>query len=155
MSRKNSRKARRERLLKAFIKFQHSRIKRSRRYAVRQQQTLQAVDAAPSSSSSSLASVGSVTSELSSDSESVTSSSLSLGLENGDSSGSLTSADIETELLDVQVDHALDDMPDLLAPVCPIVSMCTFVIFCILMIMRVHEHIYRVIIGLLTCLIDF
>ena len=63
----NSRKARQEQLLKAFIKFQHSSIKRSRRYAVRQQQTLQAVDATPSSSSSSLASVGSVTSELSSD----------------------------------------------------------------------------------------
>ena len=65
----NCRKARRERL-KAFIIFQHSRIKCSRRYAVRQQQILQAADAAPSSSSSSLASVGSVTSELSSDLES-------------------------------------------------------------------------------------
>src|ERR1700722_1959060 len=69
MLRKNSRKARRERLLKAFIKLQHSPLKRSRLYAVCQ--ILQGADAAPSSSSSSPASVGSATSELSSDSEPV------------------------------------------------------------------------------------
>src|ERR1700720_2756449 len=112
MLRKNSRKARRERLLKAFIKLQHSCLKRSRRYAMRQ--ILQGADAAPSSSSSSPASVGSATSELSSDSEPVTSSSLSPCSEDGDSSGSLTSTDIEAELLAMQMDHALDDMPDLL-----------------------------------------
>src|ERR1700720_4653152 len=112
MLRKNSRKARRERLLKAFIKLQHSCLKRSRRYAMRQ--ILQGADAAPSSSSSSPASVGSATLELSSDSEPVTSSSLSPCSEDGDSSGSLTSTDIEVELLAMQMDHALDDMPDLL-----------------------------------------
>jgi hypothetical protein len=58
--------------------------------------------------------VGFATLELSSDLESVTSSSLSPGLEHGDSSGSLTSTDIEAELLAIQMDHALDDISDLL-----------------------------------------
>ncbi|KIM78753.1 hypothetical protein PILCRDRAFT_10970 [Piloderma croceum F 1598] len=116
MSQKNSQKAQREWLLKAFMKFQHSRIKHSGCCAVCCQQILQAADAGPpssSSSSSSLASVGSATSELSSDSESVTSPSLSSS-EHEDSSGSLTSADVEEELLTMQMDQALEDMPDLL-----------------------------------------
>ena len=81
---------------------------------MRQQQILQAADAPPSSSSSSLASVGSATLELSSDLESVTSSSLNPNSEHGDSSGSLTSTDIKVELLAMQMDYALDDMPNLL-----------------------------------------
>jgi hypothetical protein len=77
-------------------------------------QILWAADAAPSSSSSSPTSVGFVTLELSSDSESVTSSNLSPGSEHGDSSDSLTTTNIEVELLAIQMDHALDDIPDLL-----------------------------------------
>jgi hypothetical protein len=114
MPRKRSRKTRSEQLLQTFLKAWKAHAKRLRRQILREKRNLRGRGLPRAESSSSGESSASVTS-LSSDSYSDTSSTASSedSLDSQSTSGSQTSEEFENEVAMMEVDEALEDMPDL------------------------------------------